>query len=115
MTDPRFKSVLLPLVWSLAPHLLCEALHLNPAQHSHGPSREVLLSDGVVEIPGGEVRIIPGHVVGLLRLEVLDALVGLQVELEAISSQVSQQQISNLRNTDIISAKNPTCPLVRTG
>ena len=45
------------------------------------PRWELTLGDGVVQVPDGEVRIIPGHVVGLLAVEVLDSLVGLEVEL----------------------------------
>jgi len=39
------------------------------------------LGDGVVQVSDGEVRIIPGQVVGLLAVKVLDTLIGFEVEL----------------------------------
>ena len=49
-----------------------------------GPRGEVSSGDGVVEVPDGKVRIIPGHVVGLLTEEVLDLLIRLPVELKLL-------------------------------
>jgi hypothetical protein len=44
-------------------------------QYLHGPSREPALGNGVVEVPDGKVRIVLGHLVGLVPVEVLDPLV----------------------------------------
>ncbi len=46
------------------------------------PSWKVSCFYGVVQVPDTEIRIILGHVVGLLTIEVLDALIGLVVELQ---------------------------------
>merc|ERR1719234_1118141 len=67
----QVKGVELPVFSLFKSH------HLN----IHGPGREVSVGDGVVKIPDGVIRILLGHLIGLMPVKSLDALVSLPVEL----------------------------------
>ena len=49
--------------------------------NADAPGWEIAFRDGVAQIAGGMVRVLAGHARGLFAREVLDALVGLEVEL----------------------------------
>ena len=57
-------------------------IHSVVLKYVQAPRRKVAFGDGVVEVPDGKVRIVSGHVVGLLAVKVLDLLIRFPVELK---------------------------------
>lgn len=54
-----------------------------------GPCRELALGNMIVEVPDGEIGIVPCEVVRLGPVKVQDALIGLEVELDKETNKLT--------------------------
>jgi hypothetical protein len=62
------------------------------------PRRKLSFGDGVVEVADRKVRIVLGHVVGFLAIEVLNLLISLPVKLKQKQEKKLSYQFSSETN-----------------